>query len=173
MKTSQFARVLAFGVFSHSAIAHADLVPPGGEGVHACHTKKAGDACQNYVIVGLEQKVESGTCVEEKLDHLRFKFKAHLRCVSASVPAGSASVAKLPPSVIAPPPEIPSAATPAPSASSVAPNPISSASSAPEAPKSSGCAFAADPSSGVAFCFTFAGLGVLLLSRRRREKDRP
>ncbi len=171
MKTAHLATTLALGLLFRATVAHADLIPPGGEGVQSCHDKKAGAACQNPVIVGDKQIIESGTCVEEKLDHLRFKFKAHLRCVSASVPKPAASAANPPTSSAAmPAPEAPSAAPVTPSAAPVVPPaPSTSASATPEAPKSSGCSFGADPSSGVAFCFSLLGLGVLLHSRRRRS----
>lgn len=170
MKTSLIATTIALGLLFRANVAHADLVPPGGEGVNACRDKKAGADCQNYVITEDKQVIESGTCVEEKLDHLRFKFKAHLRCVSASVPKPAVSAAAPSASAAATPPEMPSAAPVIPSAAPVAPAPIAPASATPEAPKSSGCSFGADPSSGVAFCFTLLGLGVLVHGRRRRNQ---
>jgi hypothetical protein len=169
MKTLPIAATLALGLLFRATVAHADLIPPGGEGVSECRDKKAGAACENYIILGDKQILESGTCVEEKLDHLRFRFKAHLRCVSANVPIRSASAAKPSASAVAIT-EIPSAAPVPPSAAPVPPAPISSASIAPaipEAPKSSGCSLSTDPSSSVAFCFSLLGLGVLLRGRRR------
>ena len=168
MKISYVAATLALGLFFRATVAHADLIPPGGEGVSECRNKKAGAACENYFIEEDKLKTEPGTCVEEKLDHLRFKFKAHLRCVSANVPKPSASAAAPPPSVAATPPEIPSAVSVTPSAAPVPPAPISPASAAPESPKSGGCSLGADPSSSVALCFALLGLGVLLRSKRRR-----
>ncbi|HRI63831.1 MAG TPA: hypothetical protein PK156_06320 [Polyangium sp.] len=166
------AAVLALStlnLLSYVPVAHADLTPPGGEGVSECRNKKAGDACQNFVIVGMEQKLEPGTCVEEKLDHLHFKFKAHLRCVSASVPRPPPSAAKPAPSAG----DAPATSATASAAPSVAmTNPIPSAappasSAATDPPKQSGCALASDPANGVALGFFMLGLGVLWRARRR------
>jgi len=173
MKTWHLFHALALGLLLCAPVAHADLIPPGGKGVSECRHKKAGDACENYVIEGESLRNEPGTCVEEKLDHLHFKFKAHLRCISASVPAGSASIALPSPSVAAIPSVTPSVTTPTVSATSVAPAPIASAATPPETPKASGCSLAADPSSGVAFCFTLLGLGLLFRGRRSSREALP
>lgn len=169
MKTSLFAALVALGILFRATVAQADLVPPGGEGVHACQNKKAGDTCTNYVIRETEQVLETGTCVEEKLDHLRFKFKAHLRCVSASVPKASASAAVPPPSVAPAPSAAPSvvpaaSALAAPSAMASIP----SASPAADAPKSSGCSLAVGALPEEAWCFALSGMGLFVLRRRRR-----
>lgn len=145
-------------------LAHADLVPPGGEGVNACQNKKAGDKCQNYIIREGGQNLEDGTCVEEKLDHLRFKFKAHLRCVSASVPTPKASAA---PSASATPLPVPTPST-APIALSAAPQPPAPVpSAAPAEPaKSGGCSWTNEGASSAGLGVFLFGLIVLVGARR-------
>lgn len=168
MKTSHLAYLLAFGVFFRATVSHADLVPPGGEGVSACRDKKAGDACQNFVIKGSEQIIEPGTCVEEKLDHLRFKFRAHLRCVSASVPGGSASAAA-PRASVAPMPSasaLPSVIPTASAASPSLPATVPSTSPAADTSKSSGCSLRAGSCHDNTWLFTLIGMGLLVLRRR-------
>lgn len=167
MKTLHVALLLALSVFFRATVAQADLVPPGGEGVGECRDKKAGDKCQNYLIIGDQQQVEPGTCVEEKLDHLHFKFKAHLRCVSASVPRGSASATAPPPPSVAPTPSAaPSVAPAASSAAPVVPAAIPSASPPVEPSKSSGCFMAPGPFHGETWYGALLGMGVLVLRRR-------
>lgn len=164
MRKTPIALLFAVVLCMQASVAYADLVPPGGEGVSECRNKKAGDACENWLIELSGQRKEPGTCVEEKLDHLHFKFRAHLRCVSASVPAGSASVAR-PPAPAASPSTAP---PPAPSASAApAPAPVAIASSAPvaEPPKSSGCSFHAT-SEETAF-WPWLALVVVAVCRRR------
>lgn len=153
-------------------LAHADLIPPGGEGVPECRDKKAGDKCQNYWIEESSViKVEDGICVKEKLDHLRFKFKPHLRCVSPNVPKPKASASAAPPaSAAAPPTPTPSTA---PIALSAAPQPPAPApSAAPAEPaKSGGCSWTNEgaPSAGLGV-FLF-GL-IVLVGARRLERGR-
>lgn len=166
MKTSRLPQLLALSLLLRATVAQADLIPPGGQGVHACHKKKAGDACENYLIVGMKQVVEPGTCAEEKLDHLPLKFKAHLRCISTSVrPGGSVVIAAPPPSAsAAPEPSATPSAQPAPSA---APAATATPSAAPEAPKSSGsCAITAVPCADPTSAVLLLLVGILFLKRR-------
>lgn len=165
----QFATFAVTSVlFLCPALARADLVPLGGEGVQSCQNKKAGDACQNFVIEGMEQKIEDGKCVEEKLDHLHFKFKAHLRCVSASVPRPSASATPSA-SVVPAPAPTPSSVPEAPSAAPLAPAPTPSAAAEPA--KSGSCAWAMEPSHGAGLGAVLFGLLVLFGTRRHKRSN--
>lgn len=166
-KTSSFFSFAPLALLFVSTVAHADLIPRGGEGVSECRNKKAGDACENYLIDEVGQHKEPGTCVEEKLDHLSFKFRAHLRCVSASVPFASAAAKKPAPSASVAPSAAPSSA-PVPSVPPSAPPPAPSAPVATEAPKSSSCTLAVPSENSVAFGVFLFGLAVLAHARRRR-----
>lgn len=159
MRISQLA--CSLGVFFYASVAHADLMPPGGEGVSECRNKKAGDACERMFIDDGGWRREPGTCVKENLDHLPLKFKAHLRCIPAPSPSASASAAAPPASVVPTAPVVSSAVV-APKAPTPAP------SVAADTPKSSGgCSFAHEPAKGAAFAFVVLALGLLLRKRER------
>lgn len=168
-KTASFFVVAAIAVLLYAGDGHADLVPPGGEGVGECRNKKAGDTCQNFLLDEAGQHQETGICVEEKLDHLHFKFKAHLRCVSASVPFASAA-AKKPPVPAADTPSAPASNAPAPTVPpSTTPTPTPPATAAAEPPKSSACALAVPSTNSVAMGVFLFGLTILASARRRRR----
>jgi hypothetical protein len=165
------AVLVALTLCSLPMVAHADLIPPGGEGVSVCQDKKAGDPCMNFVFEKPGIREEPGTCVEEKLDHLHFKFKAHLRCHSASIPKPQTSASA---SASAAPAPVPSAsASSAPQVSSAAPaapSATSSAAAQPEAAKSGGCSWT-DTSSerGAGLGAFLLGLGILVGARRHKR----
>lgn len=167
-KTSSFFSFAPLALLFVSSAALADLIPFGGEGVSECRNKKAGDACENFLInKDGTTSTEPGKCVEEKLDHLHFKFKAHLRCVSASVPTPKASAA---PSASATPPPAPAPST-APIALSAAPQPPAPAPSAAgaEPAKSGGCSWTNDGATGASLGVFLFGLFVLLGARRHKR----
>ena len=168
-KTSSLPLIAAAALLLHAGAAHADLVPRGGEGVSECRDKKAGDACKNYLLDEAGQHEEAGKCVEEKLDHLHFKFKAHLRCVSASVPCASASAKKPAPSADSAPSAAPSSAPVPAVPPSTQPPPTPSATAPAEAPKSSACALAVPSPNSVALGVFLFGLTILAHARRRRR----
>ena len=60
-KTSSFLSFAPLALLFVSSVALADLIPFGGEGVSECRNKKAGDACENYLIDEVGQHKESGT----------------------------------------------------------------------------------------------------------------